>query len=112
MSITSSLLRWLSVWSFLAVSSAALATERVKVNPYIKAGPATTLNQLANGSPIAGFVPTKSNSDLLLEAEKKGWLGDTTKKTAVTVKAKLRFRSAASVPSLRIWSKPIRVRLQ
>lgn len=68
----------------------AFSTERVKVNPYIKAGPATKLNQLANGSPIAGFVPTKDNATLLLEAEKKGWLGDTTKKTAITVKAKIK----------------------
>lgn len=64
----------------------ALATERVRVDPYIKAGPGYTA---ANGS-ITGYVPTKSNQDLLLEAERKGWLGKDSSKTPVTVKPKVK----------------------
>lgn len=63
-----------------------LSTERVRVDPYIKAGPGYTA---ANGS-ITGYVPTKSNQDLLLEAERKGWLGSGPTKTPVTVKPKVR----------------------
>ncbi|BAN48636.1 hypothetical protein [Metapseudomonas resinovorans] len=64
----------------------ALATERVRVDPYIKAGPGYTA---ATGS-VTGYVPTKSNQDLLLEAERKGWLGNGSTKTPVTVKPKIK----------------------
>ncbi|BAN48601.1 hypothetical protein [Metapseudomonas resinovorans] len=67
-------------------SPAALATQRVKVDPYIKAGPGYTA---ATGS-VTGYVPTKSNQDLLLEAERKGWLGNGSAKTPVTVKPKVK----------------------
>lgn len=67
------------------LSGAALATERVAVDPYIKAGPGYTA---ATGS-VTGYVPTKSNADLLLEAERKGWMGSGAAKTPVTVKPKV-----------------------
>lgn len=67
------------------LSGAAFATERVAVDPYIKAGPGYTA---ATGS-ITGYVPTKSNADLLLEAERKGWMGSGAAKTPVTVKPKV-----------------------
>lgn len=63
----------------------ALATERVQVDPYVKAGPGYTA---ATGS-ITGYVPSKSNQQLLLEAERKGWLGSSAVKTPVTVKPKV-----------------------
>ncbi|MDF3865372.1 hypothetical protein P3W53_12905 [Pseudomonas denitrificans (nom. rej.)] len=67
------------------LSGTALATERVAVDPYIKAGPGYSA---ANGS-LTGYVPTKPNADLLLEAERKGWLGSGSAKTPVTVKPKV-----------------------
>ncbi|KAF1072203.1 MAG: hypothetical protein GAK45_00288 [Pseudomonas citronellolis] len=68
-----------------SLSSVAFATERVSVDPYIKAGPGYTA---ATGS-ITGYVPTKSNSDLFLEAERKGWLGSAATKTPILVKPKV-----------------------
>jgi hypothetical protein len=70
--------------AFLATAS-ALATERIEVDPYVKAGPGYTA---ANGS-LTGYVPSKSNQQLLLEAERKGWLGSSATKTPVTVKPKV-----------------------
>lgn len=67
------------------LSGTAFATERVAVDPYIKAGPGYTA---ATGS-VTGYVPTKPNADLLLEAERKGWLGSGSAKTPVTVKPKV-----------------------
>ncbi|WP_256355166.1 virulence factor TspB C-terminal domain-related protein [Pseudomonas sp. PDM33] len=67
------------------IAGPALATERVKVDPFIKAGPGYSA---ANGS-ITGYVPSKSNTDLLLEAERKGWMGTSAAKTPVTVKPKV-----------------------
>lgn len=67
------------------VATPTLATERVKVDPFIKAGPGYSA---ANGS-ITGYVPSKSNADLLLEAERKGWMGTSAAKTPVTVKPKV-----------------------
>ncbi|UCO99573.1 hypothetical protein LF844_07120 [Metapseudomonas lalkuanensis] len=84
--------RWIQVAVLtLALGSQVLATERVRVDPYIKAGPGYTA---ASGS-ITGYVPTKSNQDLLLEAERKGWLGKGGAggggaKTPVTVKPKVK----------------------
>ncbi|HCA1452945.1 TPA: hypothetical protein MNK97_005272 [Klebsiella pneumoniae] len=69
----------------LLLSGAAFSTERVAVDPYIKAGPGYTA---ATGS-VTGYVPTKSNADLLLEAERKGWMGSGAAKTPVTVKPKV-----------------------
>ncbi|WP_296287010.1 virulence factor TspB C-terminal domain-related protein [Pseudomonas sp.] len=67
------------------VATPTIATERVKVDPFIKAGPGYSA---ANGS-ITGYVPSKSNADLLLEAERKGWMGGSAAKTPVTVKPKV-----------------------
>ncbi|WP_259753267.1 hypothetical protein [Pseudomonas sp. GCEP-101] len=67
------------------VATPTIATERVKVDPFIKAGPGYSA---ANGS-ITGYVPSKSNADLLLEAERKGWMGSGTAKTPVTIKPKV-----------------------
>ncbi|WP_373420699.1 DUF5447 family protein [Pseudomonas sp. 21] len=36
-----------------------------------------------------GYIPSKSNADLLLEAERKGWMGGSAAKTPVTVKPKV-----------------------
>ncbi|WP_236658324.1 virulence factor TspB C-terminal domain-related protein [Pseudomonas knackmussii] len=63
----------------------AFATERIQVDPYIKAGPGYTA---ATGS-ITGYVPSKSNQQLLLDAERKGWLGTAAAKTPVTVKPRV-----------------------
>ncbi|MCY1272874.1 hypothetical protein D9M69_345110 [compost metagenome] len=62
-----------------------LATERIAVDPFIKAGPGYT----ATTGSLTGYVPSRTTSDLLLEAERKGWLGPTASKTPVTVKAKV-----------------------
>lgn len=70
--------------AFLSMAS-ALATERIEVDPYVKAGPGYTA---ATGS-LTGYVPSKSNQQLLLEAERKGWLGSSATKTPVTVKPKV-----------------------
>ncbi|MCY1277696.1 hypothetical protein D9M70_264010 [compost metagenome] len=63
----------------------ALATERVHVDPFIKAGPGYT----ATTGSITGYIPSRTTSDLLLEAERKGWLGPTSAKTPVALKAKV-----------------------
>lgn len=79
------LLLLLLLFFCLGVSSYSTATERVQVDPYIKAGPGYTA---ATGS-ITGYVPSKSNSDLLLEAERKGWMGSSSAKTPITIKPKV-----------------------
>ncbi|WP_371365310.1 virulence factor TspB C-terminal domain-related protein [Pseudomonas sp. QL9] len=71
--------------ALVALALPALATERVQVDPYIKAGPGYTA---ATGS-ITGYVPSKSNQQLLMEAERKGWLGSASVKTPVTIKPKV-----------------------
>lgn len=67
------------------VTTSTLATERVAVDPFVKAGPGYSAT---NGS-LTGYIPTKSNTDLLLEAERKGWLppSGTGPKTALPIKA-------------------------
>lgn len=77
--------RFLILLLVALVATPTLATERVKVDPFIKAGPGYSA---ANGS-ITGYVPSKSNADLLLEAERKGWMGGSSAKTPVTVKPKV-----------------------
>ncbi|MEP9317398.1 virulence factor TspB C-terminal domain-related protein [Pseudomonas sp. LABIM340] len=77
--------RYLALLLALLIAGPAFATERVKVDPFIKAGPGYSA---ANGS-ITGYVPSKSNADLLLEAERKGWMGGSAAKTPVTVKPKV-----------------------
>lgn len=79
--------RWYQVALLTFAFAAGVgATERVRMDPYIKAGPGYT----ATTGSVTGYVPTKSNQDLLLEAERKGWLGKEGVKTPVTVKPKVK----------------------
>lgn len=77
--------RYLALLLALLITGQALGTERVAVDPYIKAGPGYTA---ATGS-ITGYVPSKSNQQLLMEAQRKGWLGPAEAKTPITVKPKI-----------------------
>lgn len=80
--------RWYAAAVLTVVSFTTLATERIPVDPYIKAGPGYS----ATTGSLTGYIPTKSNETLLLEAERKGWLppsGPATK-TPLTMKAKVK----------------------